>query len=171
MKIVNRLKSLFVKDEVKKGEVKQDDIKPTKWVDKVSKERTLLYSMFISIDSLELLQELKSEAVMTNIRSREYLYIGSPNIKICYYEMESQFTFICEVYFNEVLVIPKFNLFSRFHTDCITTKWSDWVVEKDKQQDYENVLSNLKPIVMDIKKTKEELKEKEIQDNIDKIGV
>ena len=170
MKIIDRLKKLFVKDDVKKGDVEQEEIKPFRIVDKVPKERPPLYNMFISIDSLKLLQELKSEAVTMNNRSREYTYKGNPSIKICY-KQSFQCNTICEVYFNDILVIPSFILFNVFDSPCVTTRWSDWVVERGKQQDYEEVLRNLSPIVMNIKKTKEELKEKEIQDNIDKIGV
>lgn len=81
-------------------------------------------------------------------------YIKYPNIHIC------------EIHFNDVLVVPKFKIFN--NVDDI--RWCNWVEEAGKKESYSEVLLELKHFVDSLIEQDRCKKVEEIKEKIRKIG-
>lgn len=119
---------------------------------------------------VDILIRLKHHAKYDTIYSEKFLLKGTVDIKIKY-DYATPYAIYCSVYLNTVLVIPKFNLHNRFEEFTLDVEWCDWVVEYNKQSVYEKVLGELRSVLDELDKKKAEEDKKEIQENIDKIGV
>lgn len=73
---------------------------------------------------------------------------------------------ICEVHFNDILVIPEFKIFN--NVDDI--RWCSWVEEAGKKENYNEVLVELKHFVDDLVEQDRCKKVEEIKEKIRKIG-
>lgn len=96
-----------------------------------------------------------------------YVFVtkGGIVIKLGYY-INYFNTHICEVYFNDVLVVPKFKVFNNVDD----MRWCSWVEEAGKKESYSEVLQELKHFVDDLVEQDRCKKVEEIKEKIRKIG-
>lgn len=95
--------------------------------------------------------------------------VDTVNVKIVY-DVSSLRGYMCEIYFNDVLVVPSTEVFLSYY-DTYSIKWCDWIVESEKQYEYDNVLLKARDILEEIKTKERTKKELEIQEKIRKIGI
>lgn len=95
----------------------------------------------------------------------EFVTKGGIVIKLGYY-INYFNTHICEIHFNDVLVIPRFKIFD--NTGDI--RWCNWVEEAGKKESYSEVLQELKHFVDGLVEQDRCKKVEEIKEKIRKIG-
>lgn len=157
---------------IKEKEKKLEEI--NKASDEYEHSEMIKYKNYVSKEAHVIIRNLCNHIDCYAIKQDQYrskfeYKVDTVNVKILY-DLNSLCGYMCEIYFNDVLVVPLSDVFPAYF-DTRSIKWCDWIVELEKQHEYDNVLLKAQDILESIETKERTKKELEIQEKIRKIGI
>lgn len=159
-KIIKEKRKKF--EEIRKASDEYEHNERIKYKNYISKEsHVFIKNLYKYIDCYAIEQDQH--------RSKFEYKVDMINVKIIY-DSSSLYDCMCEIYFNDVLVVPLTVMFPMY-LESYSIKWCDWVIEAEKQDEYDNILLKARDILETIETKERTKKELESQEKIRKIGI